>query len=124
MPIKLAEYPPGARRTRGRLSGEDRRHSWGFARDAILNWRILRKSLDARGHDDIHFIYAAAVDLPEPELARRLIAARLAPDRMFPSDSSGPTRARARCEHRPVIVGAGPAGLFAGYLLAREVIGP
>ena len=25
----------------------------------------------------------------------------------------------ARCEHRPVIVGAGPAGLFAGYLLAR-----
>ncbi len=27
----------------------------GLPRDAIVHWRILRKSLDARGHDDIHF---------------------------------------------------------------------
>src|SRR3954471_5931665 len=30
----------------------------------IARWRILRKSLDARRHDDLHFVYAAAVERP------------------------------------------------------------
>ena len=35
--------------------------------------RILRKSLDARNHDDLHFVYAAEVELPgdEADLIRR-----------------------------------------------------
>ena len=41
-----------------------------IAPDSILGWRIIRKSLDARGHDDVHFAYSAAVDLSESDLAR------------------------------------------------------
>ena len=38
---------------------------------------------------------------------------------MFRTASTGRNRARSPLGHRPVIVGAGPAGLFAGYLLAQ-----
>jgi uncharacterized FAD-dependent dehydrogenase len=89
----------------------------GLAREAIVHWRILRKSLDARGHDDIHFTYAAAVDLPEEDLGRIRASPDLqpyVPERFeWPDPGSSPLR------HRPLIVGAGPAGLFAGYLLAQ-----
>ena len=37
----------------------------------IARWRILRKSLDARRHDDLHFVYAAEVELPADEAAVR-----------------------------------------------------
>src|SRR5215211_2434045 len=45
----------------------------GVGREAIARWRILRKSLDARRHDDLHFVYSAEVELPEgeAEIARR-----------------------------------------------------
>ena len=35
--------------------------------DSILGWRIIRKSLDARGYDDVHFAYSAAVDLSDDD---------------------------------------------------------
>ncbi len=89
----------------------------GVGRADIARWRILRKSLDARRHDDLHFIYAAEVELPngEDEIATRLPTGieRFEPDRFdWPEPGSLPMA------HRPVVIGAGPAGLFAGYLLA------
>jgi uncharacterized FAD-dependent dehydrogenase len=82
----------------------------------IARWRILRKSLDARRHDDLHFVYAAEVEVPDEEgrLAGPDVE-RYEADRFeWPEPGSGPDR----LEYRPVIVGAGPAGLFAGYMLA------
>ena len=37
----------------------------GVDRQDIKRWRILRKSLDARNHDEIHFVYSAEVELPD-----------------------------------------------------------
>lgn len=37
----------------------------GLGPDAIAGCRILRKSLDARRHDDLHFTYSAEVRLEE-----------------------------------------------------------
>ena len=37
----------------------------GWGSSAIAGWRILRKSLDARSHDDLHFTYSAEVQLAE-----------------------------------------------------------
>jgi len=87
---------------------------------AILGWRILRKSLDARGHDDIHFSYSAAVELAGDDLAR--LGARSSPDleTYVPARFAWPEPGSRRPSHRPVIVGSGPAGLLAGYLLARD----
>ena len=38
----------------------------------------MRKSLDARRHDDLHFVYAAEVELPEGEA--KLAGRELGPD--------------------------------------------
>ncbi len=92
----------------------------GVGTEAIARWRILRKSLDARRHDDLHFVYAAEVELPgaEEDLAARGLGPGVErfEDERFEWPEPGPDR----LEHRPVIVGAGPAGLFAGYLLALD----
>ena len=90
----------------------------GLPREAIVHWRILKKSLDARGHDDIHFSYAAAVDLPDDDLGR--LGASPGLETYVPERFDWPEPGSSPLAHRPVIVGAGPAGLFAGYLLARD----
>jgi uncharacterized protein len=90
----------------------------GLPRDAITGWRILKKSLDARGRDDIHFSYAATVDLPAEDLNR--IGAVSGFQTYVPDRFDWPQPGRNPLSHRPVIIGAGPAGLFAGYLLARD----
>jgi uncharacterized FAD-dependent dehydrogenase len=90
----------------------------GLPREAVVEWRILRKSLDARGHDDIHFSYAAAVELPEQELGK--VGASIGFNAYIPDRFDWPEPGSTPLGHRPVIVGAGPAGLFAGYLLARD----
>jgi len=87
---------------------------------AILGWRILRKSLDARGHDDIHFSYSAAVDLAGADLDRLGATSSPGLETYVPERFLWPEPGSRAARHRPVIVGAGPAGLFAGYLLARD----
>ena len=89
----------------------------GVPRDAVVHWRILRKSLDARGHDDIHFNLAAAVDLAEDEVRRIGASPGLepfVPDRFeWPEPGS-----KAACEsarHR-----RGRSGRTVRRLLARE----
>jgi uncharacterized FAD-dependent dehydrogenase len=85
----------------------------------IVRWRILRKSLDARRRDDIHHVYSVAVEAPEWEkttdtLVRMPTGVAPLPDSPFEWPKAGPLPLR----HRPVVVGSGPAGLFAAYMLA------
>lgn len=91
----------------------------GVGRDAIANWRILRKSLDARRHDEIHFVYSAEAELADESLVVAPGVARSEPDDFdWPEPGSEPLR------NRPVIIGSGPAGLFAGYFLALSGYAP
>ncbi len=92
----------------------------GLNRDAVLRWRILRKSLDARRHDDLHFMYAMEVEVPEEEA--RQAESRLGSEvqTFVPDEFRWPEPGSQPLEHRPVIIGAGPAGLLAGYLLAEQ----
>jgi uncharacterized protein len=88
--------------------------------DAIRHFRILRKSLDARGHDDIHFTYSAAVDLAEEHLERVGTSSARGLVTYVPERFNWPEPGSQPLPHRPVIVGSGPAGLLAGYLLAQH----
>ena len=86
----------------------------------IARWRILRKSLDARRHDDLHFVYAAEVEIPGEEAT---IASRAAGPDVEPFQAERfewPAPGQTPLSQRPIIIGAGPAGLFAGYMLALE----
>ena len=86
--------------------------------DAVARCRILRKSLDARQHDQIHFVYTAEVELPgdESSLLGRDLGRDVEP--FMPERFDWPEPGCERLERRPVIIGAGPAGLFSGYFLA------
>ena len=93
----------------------------GVGPDAIGRWRILRKSLDARRQGEIRFVYAAEVELPGDEEALR--SRRLGPGiEVFEAERfDWPDRPGAEpLRNRPLIVGAGPAGLFAAYFLALD----
>jgi uncharacterized FAD-dependent dehydrogenase len=87
---------------------------------AIRSFGVIRRAVDARKHDDIRRVYhvEVAVDGNEQRLLRRgrpgQVSA-LAPDPIEPIDNG-----TDRIENRPVIIGTGPAGLFAAFLLAER----
>lgn len=82
------------------------------------NWRILRKSLDARRRDDIHYVYSLALDLPDWE--QRFSDDRLPRGVSLMGNESfqWPEPGQEPLRHRPVVIGSGPAGLYAAYMLA------
>lgn len=85
-------------------------------REALLSWKIHKKSVDARDKDDVHFVLTVDVALAEEAaVLRRLkpgVAARVQP-------SPAVRLPRAAFSAPPLVVGAGPAGLFAALTLAR-----
>ncbi|HZW34085.1 MAG TPA: NAD(P)-binding protein [Isosphaeraceae bacterium] len=92
----------------------------GLGPDAITHWRILRKSLDARRHEDLHFTYSAAVELAGDEAPRIPTDSAREIQPYLPERFEWPEPGARPLRHRPVIVGSGPAGLIAGYLLAQN----
>ena len=90
--------------------------------DAVRTWAIVRRSLDARRHDKLCFTYNLELALQESrkreaQLVRRLRRADVSlltpvePPEIKPGHESMPGR--------PVIVGFGPSGMFAGLMLAK-----
>ena len=81
----------------------------------ITALRIRKKSLDARRKDDIHYVYTVGVTVrgDERKLVRRCRGAAIVQDKTYPIPRIAPPQTR------PVIVGFGPAGMFAALLLAR-----
>jgi uncharacterized FAD-dependent dehydrogenase len=96
----------------------------GIAPAELERWRILRKSLDARVKDAVHFVYTAEVATHADE-DRLMTQARrkhrdLQIDRHVEAAFLLPARGTLALRHRPIVVGSGPAGLVAGYFLAEQ----
>lgn len=91
----------------------------------IERWRILRKSLDARDAGALQFVYSAEVCLHEDEthlaaLARRRSTQTVRVDLFTEEPFSLPPGGTTALVHRPVVIGSGPAGLVAAWLLAQQ----
>ena len=88
----------------------------------IARWRILKKSLDARSARDLQFVYTTLVDLPDEVRQSPKVQSRLRDDVVAYQSPvfDDPTPGPQPLEHRPVVVGSGPAGLLAGYYLALK----
>lgn len=86
----------------------------------IKDFRIIKESIDARRKSRIDFIYSVELHLDKDE---EKVAERLG-DRDIVFEEPVPVKqveyGDKKLKHRPVIIGSGPAGLFAGLLLAQN----
>ncbi|MCX5658891.1 MAG: NAD(P)/FAD-dependent oxidoreductase [Planctomycetota bacterium] len=93
--------------------------------EEVANVRVFRRGLDARRSDAMAFVYTVDVEmLDEPGLLTKLKG----PDGKKPLKHLGPApdmayrfvaKAPEALASRPVVVGTGPGGFFAGLLLAQ-----
>lgn len=99
----------------------------GVAPDAVQGARLVRRSLDARRKWDIHYSVAAQARVLDARAVDKAIAkgvAKLAQDELVEGEDGecirGVPHGREPLRAPPVVIGSGPGGLFAAYLLARE----
>ncbi len=85
----------------------------GVKADDVLSYRILRRSIDARKKPILKLLYALTAELRDS--ARPLRDVSLAPAE---AENGTPRFECARPPLHPVVVGAGPSGLFCALVLA------
>ena len=88
----------------------------GVSPEAILGWRIARRALDAR-HRRVRFVYALDITLSDPS-QESSAAARHCAQQIEPPKTVLPLPGGEEVRGRVVVVGSGPAGLFAALKLA------
>jgi uncharacterized protein len=86
---------------------------------ALTGYSVAKRSYDARKRGAIMLIYALDIDTPrEAELLQRFADdahVQPTPDTNYHFVAEAPPR----IEHRPLVIGFGPCGLFAGLILAQ-----
>lgn len=89
----------------------------------LPDYEILKRSIDARKKPDVFFVYHIGVHSPhEKELLKKvndkniMLTNRVTYD--FPQNGKLPL------PHHPLIIGAGPSGLFCGFILAKAGFAP
>ncbi|HHU75238.1 MAG TPA: FAD-dependent oxidoreductase [Clostridiales bacterium] len=94
--------------------------------DRIEEYRIIKKSIDARKKEDIKFIYTIDLkvsgknNIKENEEEIRKHSKNPNVSIIEPSHYSFIPSGTSKLDERPIIVGMGPAGLFCALLLARH----
>jgi hypothetical protein len=85
----------------------------------IQELQIVKKSIDARKKPDIMIIYAVDVTVPaQDKVLSRCRSNQVQAVKEKPYQF--PRGCRRQMTNPPVIVGTGPAGLFCGYMLAKN----
>ncbi|RNC29175.1 MAG: hypothetical protein AWM53_00824 [Candidatus Dichloromethanomonas elyunquensis] len=90
--------------------------------ESLMNWRIVKRSVDARKKPDIFFVYTVefTLDIPLKQIRK---ARSLFPQLREKFPVKGyclPNKPDRRLITRPVVIGTGPAGYFAALALAEK----
>lgn len=85
-------------------------------KEDILEWHMARKSIDARKKEDVHYVYSIDIQVKDEKKYKRL--------EKMKSFEMPHIKIKKNLKTRPVIVGAGPAGLFSGLILVQNGIQP
>ena len=83
-------------------------------KEEITDYKIIKKSIDARNKNEIYFIYEVDLNLKNENI-------KLSNDvlKVEKEDYVFPKKGEKVLNNRPIIVGSGPAGLFCAYLLSK-----
>ena len=89
-------------------------HRLRLSEKELLSLSLFRRSVDARDRQDVHFVLTVDFQVRDEAalLKRHRFLTRVDPVRT-------PRLPAASFDHPPLVVGAGPAGLFAALTLAR-----
>ncbi len=95
----------------------------GIDAELIASLRLLKRSVDARRKSNVHLVVTLGVTLDASAADDETAVVRRVADKDVLIAAAEPlpavTRLAVAPEVRPVVVGTGPAGLFAALLLAR-----
>ena len=92
-----------------------------LSKKEVFSYKIFKQSIDARKKPEIYYIYTVDVKIAqEKRFLKGFKNVVLAQDVSYQIPAAG----NRRPEHRPVIAGAGPAGLFCTWLLAKTGYAP
>lgn len=96
----------------------------GIKDSDIQDFQIFRRGIDSRDSDQILFVYTLDLKLRnQAEILKRFKKDRnvdIAPDMTYQFVAHAPEN----LEKRPVVIGMGPAGIFAGLILAQSGFKP
>ena len=84
-------------------------------------WAVVRRALDARRHDELQFVYSVELALTGSAKRERNVVKRLGRNDVTllgPEETVDVQPGTVPLPERPIIVGFGPAGMFAGLMLA------
>lgn len=83
----------------------------------IKSYKIFKESIDARRRGKIEFVYTVDVEVSdEDKLLKKIKGISKTPDLNYHYPKCGDVKLK----HRPIIIGFGPAGMFAGLILAEK----
>lgn len=82
----------------------------------IINWHIYKKSIDARKKDNIFYNYTIDVECKNEKNIKNV--------EYVEKEKIEEIKVNRKSVYKPVIIGAGPAGLFAALTLAQNGIKP
>ena len=91
----------------------------------IISWHIFKKSIDARDKNDIHYSYTIDVEIQveKEETVFKNIKNKKNIE-IVEKQTTRKIEVKRESKSKPVIVGAGPAGLFAALTLVQNGIKP
>lgn len=92
----------------------------GIPRDALIRMRIVRQALDARKKQDIFYCIHTELTLTDAAAKRVLNDPRLKAEPVRESEPEAFVFGTKQPEGRIIVVGLGPAGLFAALTLAQN----
>ena len=84
--------------------------------EEVKEWNIYKKSIDARKKEDIYYNYSINIKLKNEKKEAKF--GRIKEEKWQEID------VKRESKYKPVIIGMGPAGLFAGLLLVENGIKP